>query len=180
MKHSILKPLISTCTLLFPSIVFSNNSIATHGTMSYSIQSTVAIPALNGVMLLLLSLLFVVITFRMTKQKNTHASKLFLTLLSVGVLSSGTVGVHLISKASAGRDIPLTSSRSVALEVGTNGYVNSELSTAVSITTIDVDSGFTCSAASSGQPECTVGLTLPPSTGKCELSCVSDASSSPS
>ena len=171
MKHLFLKTSLGTFTLLFSPIVFSGV-----GTMTYTTQSAVAIPTLNGVMLLLLSLLLVVIAFRMTKQKNTHASKLFLTLLSVGVLSSGTVGVHLISKANAngGGNIPLTSSGSVAVAEGDNNYLNSLLSYAVSITAIDVDTGFTCTVASSGDLKCTVGLTLPSSFGKCKLSCTAD------
>ncbi len=99
------------------------------------------IPTLSGSMLVLLSLLLFIVAYRISKQKDTAKSKLFISLLGVTALTVGAGGVKLISEVDAGVDavVPLDSSGSITLASGFNLFVNNDFPEGITIIDIVSD-----------------------------------------
>lgn len=76
-------------------------SVPSTGSVAYG--PTTAVPSLTGNMLIVLSLLLLVVAFKMTRQKNSN--KLFVTLVSTAALLSATGGFKVISDVDAGGDV---------------------------------------------------------------------------
>jgi hypothetical protein len=89
---------------VFVVLVLSSSSVfAAGGTVIFSAASPTAVPTLSGWMLIVLSLLLFAVAVKVSRQKgSSNAGKFFLLLLGVGVLSSGTGGVKLVTDVNAG------------------------------------------------------------------------------
>ncbi len=160
------------------------------GDMLYSIPSQngpTAVPTLSGTMLILLSLLLFVVAFRIAKQKNNGASKLFITLVGVTAISTGIGGIKLVSDVEAGGSIttipldvaPGSTTGSVDLLDGLNSFDNPN-SVAATITSINITNETSIcgqlpvlgKAVDLSAPICTVGNTVAPD-AQCLLFCSS-------
>lgn len=98
-----MKFIITICFLLLSNTVLAGGA---PGTITMTLNgSATAVPSLSGSMLIVLSLLLFVVAYKVAKQKN--ASKLFVTLIGVTVLSTGLSGVKIISESFAtGNTLP--------------------------------------------------------------------------
>ena len=91
---------LAVFTVLFLS---SSSVFAAGGTVTFTAANPTAVPTLSGWMLIVLSLLLFSVAVKVSRQKgSSNAGKFFLLLLGVGVLSSGTGGVKLITEVNAG------------------------------------------------------------------------------
>jgi len=84
------------------AISFTTKSYAVGASVSFSAVSASSIPTLSTTMLLVLSLLLLVVAFRVSKQKNNAAGKIFVTLLGVSAIVTMGHSVKLISDTNAG------------------------------------------------------------------------------
>ena len=98
-----MKYVTTICLLMLSNAVFAGGA---PGTISMTLNgSPTAVPSLSGSMLIVLSLLLFAVAYKVAKQKN--ASKLFVTLIGVTVLSTGLSGVKIISESFAtGNTLP--------------------------------------------------------------------------
>ncbi len=98
-----MKFITTICLLLLSNTVLAGGA---PGTITMTLNgSATAVPSLSGSMLIVLSLLLFVVAYKVAKQKN--ASKLFVTLIGVTVLSTGLSGVKIISESFAtGNTLP--------------------------------------------------------------------------
>jgi len=86
---------VAVSSLIATSSVFATGATAT-------IAAVAAVPTLSGTMLVVLSLLLFAVAFRVAKQKNGSASKLFLAMTGITALIAGGSGINLVSEAQAG------------------------------------------------------------------------------
>lgn len=196
----LIKPLALKSGLLiflsmFSSMAFAGPGINV-GNMAFHIAPA-AIPTLSTTMLIVLSLLLFAVAFRVAKQKNSSANKLFLTLIGVTALSTGAGGIKLISDVEAGvvatlQTVTLNTNLTpttgqVDLFGPQTNYFDNPYAVDVTIDNITIFPGFICltsggsetavKAADPEAPPCNdeaPNNIIPPG-GQCKLRCFSDS-----
>ncbi len=138
------------------------------GSVSYLPVSS-AIPTLSGAMLVVLSLLFAVIAFRVLRARS--ADKPLASIAAIGILTLGaSSGIHLMRSAQAAvAPIPfdLPNGGFVYVQGGFNDIVN-HTGLPQRITNIVLDSGYYIDSPPPSSPECTIGMVVP-NLGHCYL-----------
>ncbi|TCJ88997.1 midcut-by-XrtH protein [Cocleimonas flava] len=86
-----IKNLTAKCISIFTLMVFSSSAAfagiaVPGGTVTLSPTATTAVPTLSGTMLILLSLLLMVVAFRVSKNSKNGAGKFFIALIGASVL----------------------------------------------------------------------------------------------
>lgn len=109
------------------ALILSSSSVfAAGGTVTFSAINPTSVPTLSGWMLIVLSLLLFAVAVKITGQKGDNVGKFFLILMSVGVLSTGTGGIKLLSDVQAGVSSPIVINTPYVIGVdGTVFYENS-------------------------------------------------------
>jgi len=172
-KFSILTGIISFLTL-FSSNVFAG----TGGTLVYApVNTTVdptSVPTLSGIMLVFMSLLLFAVGYRVAKQKNSKAGKLFMTLICVGALASGIGGAKMINEVTAAdSDILLSNAGGGTVGIPQNVVSIFENSSGVTQKIISISLPGNCNGIYGSNPgvaECSVNLVLP-QMNSCFLDC---------
>lgn len=112
-----------------------------------------AVPTLSSTMLIVLSLLLFAVAFRISKQKNNAANKLFMTLIGVSALVAGGSGIKLISNVQAGDTnvllIPGTESYRLLNDPddpfsGFNGFIRNNSGQTITVQSITPDATSSC------------------------------------
>ncbi len=123
---------------------YANTAFATGATIT--INSSVSVPTLSSAMLIVLSLLLFVVAFKIAKQKNNSASKLFVSLLGVSAIVLGGGGVKLISEVSAGIPttvVPITGGHHINVGGGYFGFLQNQTGHNITVS-IKADSTSRC------------------------------------
>jgi hypothetical protein len=119
------------------------------------------IPALAGSMLVVLGLLFAVLAFRALRAHS--ASKPLASIVAVGILVLGAAsGNQLIQNAQAIIGFSFSNPSGGALHIDQTGEfpVSNTSGQTQRIISVTADSGFTIVTPTTGQPQCTAGLTV--------------------
>lgn len=151
---------ISVFSLL--SLTAMAGSSGSNGTVTFAPVDPTAVPTLSSSMLILLSVLLMIVAFRVSKQKG--AGKFFVVLLGASVLMASTGGIKLVSDLQASGEISITmpAGDSVDLFPGNFHQIRNQSGVLQRITGIVEPS--TCdnfpNGLNIGGPECSVGMTL--------------------
>lgn len=139
------------CFSTLISIFATSSAFATGATVTIAAlpsNGATAVPTLSGTMLVILSLLLFAVAFRVAKQKNSNAGKLFITLIGITAITMGGSGIKLISEVNAGVNttIPLdpSSTTSYRIEPGTSTELRNNTGQDVTILSIVPDADSVC------------------------------------
>lgn len=111
-----------------------STAYATGATVTIHPAVPTSVPTLSGMMLIVLSLLLFVVTYKIAKQKNNPASKFFIALLGVSALVLGSGGgFKLVSEVQARTDteeeipiVPVASDHFINIGGGYEGFLKNQ------------------------------------------------------
>ncbi|MEE9326739.1 MAG: midcut-by-XrtH protein [Cocleimonas sp.] len=162
--------------MLISSSVFAGSPV--NGLLTYAPLASNAnptdVPTLSGIMLIVMSLLLFVVGFRIAKQKNSKAGKLFMTLISVTALATGFSGAKIISEVHAGLGgifLSISGGGSVMIPPNVISVFNNNSGVTQKVISITLPPN--CNGTAGGiadLAECTVNLNLPNS-NSCFVDC---------
>lgn len=172
------------------SILFTSSVFATGATAIISSAATTVspIPTLSETMLIVLSLLLLTVTFRISRQKNNGSTHFFTVLVGITALVTGGSGIKLITNVKASGStteillLPQTQSYRLLNDLsdsnsGFNGFIRNNSGQLITLRSITPDLNTLCEFSSSPSSPCNgsdipLGSTIDiPDGSSCFISC---------
>ncbi len=138
------------------------SAFAGSGTIVFGPVDPSAIPTLSSTMLIVLSVLLVLVAFRVSKQKGS--GKLLVTLLGASVLMASTGGIKLVSDLEAGGATPIQNPEGQTFDLFSGNRHSFRNTSDVLMKVLEINLPTTCNnypnTSLSEIQDCNVGLIL--------------------